>query len=92
MDKDLRQPETAPSDKGAAELAFSRTDAETGGLTGFSAWFGGRKTKVGPRIAPRQEGVGEHSDSEESPMRSWESSSQKRTGMPSSIGRAVGKR
>ncbi|KZL78563.1 transmembrane amino acid transporter, partial [Colletotrichum tofieldiae] len=67
MDKDLRQPETAPSDKGAAELAFSRTDAETGGLTGFSAWFGGRKTKVGPRIAPRQEGVGEHSDSEESP-------------------------
>ncbi|GJC87189.1 N amino acid transport system protein [Colletotrichum liriopes] len=67
MDKDLRQPETAPSDKGAAELAFSRADAETGGLTGFSAWFGGRKTKVGPRIAPRQEGVGEHSDSEESP-------------------------
>ncbi|GKT46223.1 N amino acid transport system protein [Colletotrichum spaethianum] len=64
--EDLRQPETTPSDKGAAELAFAHADAETGGLSGLSAWFGGRKTKVGPRIAPRIEGVGEHSDSEDS--------------------------
>ncbi|OLN96873.1 N amino acid transport system protein 2 [Colletotrichum chlorophyti] len=66
MDKD--QSPLAPSavDKDASELAFARTDAEAGGATGYSAWFGGRNTKVGPRIAPVQEGVGNVSDSEES--------------------------
>ncbi|CCF36307.1 transmembrane amino acid transporter [Colletotrichum higginsianum] len=67
MDKDLRQPEPATSDKGTSELAFARADVETGGTTGLSAWFGGRKTKVGPRIAPRREGLGDTSDSEENP-------------------------
>ncbi|KAK1674977.1 transmembrane amino acid transporter [Colletotrichum godetiae] len=66
MDKDLRQPEPMSNDKGSSELAFARADAETGGSSGFSAWFGGRNTKVGPRIAPRKEGVGEGSDSEDS--------------------------
>ncbi|KAK2053341.1 transmembrane amino acid transporter [Colletotrichum caudatum] len=67
MEKDLRQPGAAPDDKAGAELAFSGSDAETGAQSGLSAWFGGRRTKVGPRIAPRQEGAGEHSDGEESP-------------------------
>ncbi|KAK1995996.1 transmembrane amino acid transporter [Colletotrichum falcatum] len=68
MEKGLRQPGTAPGDKGAAELAFARSDAEAGGRqTGLSAWFGGRDTAVGPRIAPRRDGGGEHSDGEESP-------------------------
>lgn len=62
MDKELRQPE---SDKVASELNFARADPESGGgSTGWSAWFGGRKTKVGPRIAPVQEGLADGSDSD----------------------------
>ncbi|KAL0932695.1 neutral amino acid [Colletotrichum truncatum] len=66
MDKGLRQPEPTAVDKAAAELNFARADAERGGSTGYSAWFGGRNTKVGPRIAPVQEGLVDGSDSEAS--------------------------
>ncbi|KAI8307582.1 N amino acid transport system protein [Colletotrichum sp. SAR11_59] len=62
MDKELRQPE---SDKVASELNLARADPESGGgSTGWSAWFGGRNTKVGPRIAPVQEGLADGSDSD----------------------------
>ncbi|KAF4822283.1 N amino acid transport system protein [Colletotrichum tropicale] len=62
MDKELRQPE---GEKIASELNFARADPESGGgSTGWSAWFGGRNTKVGPRIAPVQEGLADGSDSD----------------------------
>ncbi|KAJ0335859.1 hypothetical protein COL922a_008689 [Colletotrichum nupharicola] len=62
MNKELRQPE---GEKTASELNFAHADPEFGGgSTGWSAWFGGRNTKVGPRIAPVQEGLADGSDSD----------------------------
>ncbi|TDZ33752.1 N amino acid transport system protein [Colletotrichum sidae] len=66
MSENLREPPHHVPDKDAAELDFGRADAESGGSTGYSAWFGGRKTKVGPRIAPVQESLVDVSDSDAS--------------------------
>lgn len=64
MDQDIRQSELPIAADKAAEAGFASVEA--GASPGYSSWFGGSQTKVGPRIGPVQDSSDAGSDSDQS--------------------------
>ncbi|KAF6826695.1 neutral amino acid [Colletotrichum plurivorum] len=63
MDQDTRQSELPQMTEKTAEASSA---SESGSSPGYSSWFGGRRTKVGPRIGPVQDHLDAGSDSDQS--------------------------